>query len=666
MKRLLTIRMKSPITCALTLIACAAPAVATDFTVDNLGDSGAGSLRQAVLDANAQAGADSIHFDSGLVGTIVLTTGELSITDSLVIEGPGAEGLFISGNQQSRIFRISGGATVTIAGLTITSGKAKEPFDGGGILNTGGTLTLDRVVLANNQAVSAVPGVPGRGGAVANISGANLIVTDCLITENRAVGGPQGVGSGGAILNQSSRLTVSNSRFIGNEAIGGTGGGQGLGAGITNMAGAEATINDSVFIDNRALAGSGSTTIGVARGGAIYNFQQSALTVVNSRIEGNVSRGGSNIAGSGPLVGVAFGGGIHSAGGGPLILAGCIVRGNQAIGGDGNSSSSAKAFVGAAFGGGLNCPSTANVTDCLFEDNEAHGGSGNMGSTVGFQFVGTGIGGGINVLSADASGVPASFSVFGVTLRANRALGGSGNTPGKIANAGIGGGLGSNGSNVMQLVSPGCITTMQDCTIEHNLAIGGSGGQGLGGGIANILGGFVQVSGGALMKNRAQGGDGGPGMGGGIYNGPASNHPSNPGAPTVLKVEGADVAFNKAQGGFGATAGHAAGGGLWNGSDASISDTEISWNMALGADGTDAGDGFGGGAYNASSAHLVFERCTVTENRANGGEASEGGTEGQGIGGGVYTLGLFEFETFTVIGQNSSSTSHDDIFQVVP
>src|SRR5271166_6268322 len=53
------------------------------LTVLNLADSGAGSLRQAVLDANANPGADTIQFAKGLHGTIVLTSGQLTITDDL-------------------------------------------------------------------------------------------------------------------------------------------------------------------------------------------------------------------------------------------------------------------------------------------------------------------------------------------------------------------------------------------------------------------------------------------------------------------------------------------------------------------------------------------------------------------------------------------------------
>jgi hypothetical protein len=61
----------------------AVPAAA--ILVTNLSDAGPGSLRQAVIDANTNVGADVITFQSGLTGTIHLTTGEIAITDSVDI-----------------------------------------------------------------------------------------------------------------------------------------------------------------------------------------------------------------------------------------------------------------------------------------------------------------------------------------------------------------------------------------------------------------------------------------------------------------------------------------------------------------------------------------------------------------------------------------------------
>ena len=94
--------------------------VLSTLTVLNNHDSGPGSLRDTIA---AAGGGDTIVFARQLDGqTITLTGGELTITKSLDIEGPGASRLTISGDHSSRVFDISGGVTVTIAGLTIADG----------------------------------------------------------------------------------------------------------------------------------------------------------------------------------------------------------------------------------------------------------------------------------------------------------------------------------------------------------------------------------------------------------------------------------------------------------------------------------------------------------------------------------------------------------------
>src|SRR5262249_57420919 len=98
--------------------------VPTTFTVDTLLDSGSGSLRQAVRDANDTPGDDLIAFDAKLSGTITLTSGQLRITDGLTISGPGRDVLAVSGNDTSRVFRVSSGIAVAISGLTISHGRA--------------------------------------------------------------------------------------------------------------------------------------------------------------------------------------------------------------------------------------------------------------------------------------------------------------------------------------------------------------------------------------------------------------------------------------------------------------------------------------------------------------------------------------------------------------
>src|SRR5262245_46535522 len=72
-----------------------APAI---FTVTNTADAGAGSLRQAVLDANAAMGSDTIAFDATFSNPQTITlASELSVTGPVTITGPSAGLLTVSG-----------------------------------------------------------------------------------------------------------------------------------------------------------------------------------------------------------------------------------------------------------------------------------------------------------------------------------------------------------------------------------------------------------------------------------------------------------------------------------------------------------------------------------------------------------------------------------------
>ena len=98
------------------------PRPAQPLTVTSPADGGVGTLRDAIADARRPAN-DTIDFATD-DPTITLTSGELAIAKNLDIEGPGANKLTISGNDHSRVFDISPGETVTIAGLTIADGLA--------------------------------------------------------------------------------------------------------------------------------------------------------------------------------------------------------------------------------------------------------------------------------------------------------------------------------------------------------------------------------------------------------------------------------------------------------------------------------------------------------------------------------------------------------------
>ena len=75
---------------ALILALCATPVSAAVFTVTNTNDSGAGSLRQAIIDANAAAGLDTIAFNIPGAGVHTITTPTIDlpdITSPVLIDG---------------------------------------------------------------------------------------------------------------------------------------------------------------------------------------------------------------------------------------------------------------------------------------------------------------------------------------------------------------------------------------------------------------------------------------------------------------------------------------------------------------------------------------------------------------------------------------------------
>src|ERR1051326_486159 len=84
---------------------------ASTITVTNTNDSGAGSLRPALVIANDGDTIDATNIS----GVVILTTGELPVDKSVTINGAGAGVLAVDGNNSSRVFHISSGATVTIS-----------------------------------------------------------------------------------------------------------------------------------------------------------------------------------------------------------------------------------------------------------------------------------------------------------------------------------------------------------------------------------------------------------------------------------------------------------------------------------------------------------------------------------------------------------------------
>jgi hypothetical protein len=259
---------------------------AATITVTSLADNGPGSLRQAI---GTSASGDTIVFDPILsTKTITLNGGELTITNNLTITGLGAANLSLSGNTTNRIINITGSATVTITGLTLTGGNAGVDSGGALMVESGSTLNLTDCVLTANFAT--------YGGAIS--SEGTVTVSGCTLTANTA-------NTGGAIANTST-FTVTNSTLTGNVAE--------LGGAIATSNGTF-TVTGSTLTGNIATNGGAVANVGTINiisstlssntasenGGALYNTNGTLVVNKGSVIAGNTANTGAGINNLGTL-----------------------------------------------------------------------------------------------------------------------------------------------------------------------------------------------------------------------------------------------------------------------------------------------------------------------------------------------------------------------------
>jgi hypothetical protein len=307
------------------------------ITVTNTNDSGPGSLRQALADAND---GDTINFDPSIYGqTITLTSAELVIDKSITVSGPGPNLLAVSGSYRQFIgvFHIMSGHTVTIEGVTISGGY-------GGIYNDHATLTVSNCNLRDNLA--------GRGGGIYNDAffqgSATLTILNSAVTNNCAC--QAGGGYGGGIYNDAGgTVTIANSSVSNNFAVTPSPE-EGYGGGIWNRG--TLTVTNSTISSNFASLQGG----GISGGG----------TITNSTISGNTAGGGlDNRPGSG---GGIFGGGT---------ISNSTISSNMAWGNE---------FKGPGLGGGIYAGGT--ITNTIISYNSAtqgkniYGGASSQGYNV--------------------------------------------------------------------------------------------------------------------------------------------------------------------------------------------------------------------------------------------------------------------------------------------
>jgi hypothetical protein len=635
----------------LQIIALEDRTVPSTLTVTSAADdNSAGTLRTVV--AGAQSG-DTIQFARSLRGnTITLIQGELTVSQDLNINGPGATTLSISGGGVSRVFNIGASATVTISGLTLADGLAA---DGAGVLN-GGILTLSDDVLSTNLAQGVSTGGlfgdnGGRGGGIENQPGASLRIVDTLFADNQAIGGPNGGNAfGGGIDNEAGAVSIDQSLFSGNQAVGGSGGligvaatlpggisasllGVGAGGGIWNDGGV-VTIANSSMSENQSQGGnngdaSSSTAkfvlVGTAIGGAVgsgafFTTAMPDLSITNSTLKSNESQGGSNV-----VVGVLFGDDAgNGRGGGVGAIAGDVsisdttVRNNLAQSGalftvvrGGNA---VQAFASSALGGGIDdefdlgftltfpatAPAALNITNSSVRDNVAFGNGPSAAAT----------GGGVATQRVNAQ-------FADCTVSSNQALGGAGGgffTSGRTLQPATGGSVQGGGIASFQ----GSLT-MSGSSVKDNLALGGLGGtpgngSGFGGpssgGGVDFSGSSLSMSYSTLRGNQAISGD--ATLGTGFFLATGSNASRGGGllsSATSANITGTNFVDNISQGGAG-----------------------------LGSFG---GAATGGGALLAGST-LVMSQCTFVGDQAIGGAGGIGVSGIAAARGGIATAGGLE------------------------
>jgi hypothetical protein len=316
------------------------------LTVTNTNDSGAGSLRQAIADA---ASGDTIDFNlSNCPCTITLTSGELVINKNLIITGPGASQLTISGGNTSRVFFINPGA----AGAT-TGPPATNPV-----------VSISNLKIANGLA-------KGGNGGNAGCTG----------------GGGGAAGMGGGIFINGGTVTLAAVAFDRNEAIGGNGGSSSAGQ-CTPAGGGGGVGGDSVSFDptggsGGSLGGNGGTSNNDGGEGAGGGGSPNACGPPSKGCAGGFGGGGggggcNNNAGAGGFGGGGGGGGykLSIAPGGPA---------NGGIGGafGGNGADNIPGRGGVAGGGGAGLggaiflrAGSLNVSNSSFTNNLAMDGFG--------------------------------------------------------------------------------------------------------------------------------------------------------------------------------------------------------------------------------------------------------------------------------------------------
>jgi hypothetical protein len=207
------------------------------------GDSGGGSLRTALTNANQARGSVVVVTATSVIG---LLSPLPTLSQDVQIVGPGANNLTVSGSGMLPVFNIASGVSVTMAGLTIADGSSSTS---GGAIENDGTLSLTNCTVSNSTAATNGGGIDNQGmltltastvsGNSATAGNGGGIENDgTLFLFNSTIANNTAGSNGGGIENatSTSKITSTNSTIAGNSAAGNGGGIDNSGSGLATPA----------------------------------------------------------------------------------------------------------------------------------------------------------------------------------------------------------------------------------------------------------------------------------------------------------------------------------------------------------------------------------------------------------------------------------------------
>jgi hypothetical protein len=301
----------------IVVLAPAAAHAATTITVDTTDNFAPNhcTLSEAINLANGSSpvgtctktgsGALTIEFDSSLVGQTIALMGsplpDIEGGTNLTIDGPDPSspmGITISGEgshlrESFGLIGVNDGATLSLLNLTLTKGRSTSVVWAGAITNHGSLIIANCSVIDNLSVDLSASKSGTTYGAISNGSGAKLTITNSTFSGNQALG--SGGADGGAIDNQGN-LTITGSTFSANNAASDGSTGDANGGAVYNQG--TLTITNSTLAANQASGG----PMGLGQGGAIFNAIRATSTITNTTFLGNTAVRPNNKAGRGGAI----------------------------------------------------------------------------------------------------------------------------------------------------------------------------------------------------------------------------------------------------------------------------------------------------------------------------------------------------------------------------